>query len=260
VDYGAANPWALACTSDSKTLCVTHAGTHELSVIDLTAFHEKLAGAADRSIEVANDLSFLVGLRRRLPLSGNGPRALALVGTRAYIAEYFTDSLGVVDIDPRTRHTPRSLRLGPKVPMTDVRKGEMFFHDAQLCFQKWQSCASCHPGGGRAEGLNWDLLNDGIGNPKNTKSLLLSHKTPPAILGDRFDAGRYLVDRVDKSVFAVATHHRMAGTDMHGHLISNQCLDFPVYCPEIRFGVLHQCKLLIPVTDDGNLDVRKAGA
>jgi cytochrome c peroxidase len=31
------------------------------------------------------------------------------------------------------------------------------------------------------DGLNWDLLNDGIGNPKNTKSLLLAHKTPPAM-------------------------------------------------------------------------------
>ena len=32
------------------------------------------------------------------------------------------------------------------------------------------------------DGLNWDLLNDGIGNPKNTKSMLLSHKTPPAMV------------------------------------------------------------------------------
>jgi mono/diheme cytochrome c family protein len=31
------------------------------------------------------------------------------------------------------------------------------------------------------DGLNWDLLNDGIGNPKNNKSLLLTHKTPPAM-------------------------------------------------------------------------------
>jgi cytochrome c peroxidase len=29
--------------------------------------------------------------------------------------------------------------------------------------------------------LNWDLLNDGVGNPKNTKSMLLAHKTPPAM-------------------------------------------------------------------------------
>jgi hypothetical protein len=31
------------------------------------------------------------------------------------------------------------------------------------------------------DGLNWDLLNDGIGNPKGTKSMLLSHRTPPAM-------------------------------------------------------------------------------
>jgi cytochrome c peroxidase len=29
--------------------------------------------------------------------------------------------------------------------------------------------------------LNWDLLNDGMGNPKNTKSLVWSHKTPPVM-------------------------------------------------------------------------------
>jgi len=31
------------------------------------------------------------------------------------------------------------------------------------------------------DGLNWDLPNDGVGNPKNTKSLLLAHSTPPAM-------------------------------------------------------------------------------
>jgi cytochrome c peroxidase len=62
-----------------------------------------------------------------------------------------------------------------------VRRGEMLFNDATLCFQGWQSCASCHSHDGRVDGLNWDLLNDGIGNPKNNKSLLLSFQTPPAM-------------------------------------------------------------------------------
>ena len=57
----------------------------------------------------------------------------------------------------------------------------MLFNDASLCFQNWQSCATCHPDG-RTDGLNWDLLNDGIGNPKQTKSMLLAHKTPPAMV------------------------------------------------------------------------------
>ena len=34
----------------------------------------------------------------------------------------------------------------------------------------------------RPDALNWDLLNDGIGNPKNTLSLLLSHQTPPVMI------------------------------------------------------------------------------
>ena len=38
--------------------------------------------------------------------------------------------------------------------------------------------------------MNWDLLNDGLGNPKNTKSLLLAHRTPPVMsLGVRGTAG-----------------------------------------------------------------------
>jgi cytochrome c peroxidase len=72
--------------------------------------------------------------------------------------------------------------------MNTVRKGEMYFHDASLCFQQWQSCTTCHPDV-RTDAVNWDLLNDGIGNPKNTKSLLLAHATPPSMItGIRADA------------------------------------------------------------------------
>jgi cytochrome c peroxidase len=64
----------------------------------------------------------------------------------------------------------------------------MLFHDARICYQQWQSCASCHPDG-RSDGLNWDLLNDGAGSLRNTKSLLLAHRTPPAMsLGVRDSA------------------------------------------------------------------------
>lgn len=191
VDLGAANPWGLACSDDSKYICIAHSGTHEISAIDRIAMHEKIdkvskgekVSDVSASLEdIPNDLSFLVGLRRRIQLTGNGPRNLTMVGTKAYIAEYFSDTLGVVDIDPAVRPKSKSIKLGPDVEMSIVRKGEMFFYDASLCFQKWQSCASCHPGDARPDALNWDLLNDGMGNPKNTKSLLLSHQTPPAMM------------------------------------------------------------------------------
>lgn len=190
VDLGAANPWGVACTADGAWVLVTHAGTHEVSVIDRAALHEKLARAARgervsqvtaSAEDVPNDLSFLVGIRRRLALAGNGPRAVLPVGGQAFVAEYFSDSLGVVNLDPEAVHRPVSLPLGPSQPLTQERIGERNFNDATMCFQHWQSCASCHPDG-RADGLNWDLLNDGMGNPKQTKSLLLSTKTPPAMI------------------------------------------------------------------------------
>jgi hypothetical protein len=190
VDHGAANPWAIAWSANSETLCISHAGTHEISVIDMPALQAKLdkSVAEKKAKEVQNDLSFLVGLRRRLKLAGNGPRCMAIIGTKAYVGEYFTDSISVLDIAPDSRPVAKAIALGAKQKMTVVRKGEMFFNDAQLCFQMWQSCATCHPDG-RTDGLNWDLMNDGMGNPKSTKSLLLSHKTPPVMItGIRTDA------------------------------------------------------------------------
>lgn len=79
-------------------------------------------------------------------------------------------------------------RLGPKPEETEVRRGEWLFSDALYCEEAWQSCITCHPEG-RVDALSWDLMNDGVGNPKNTKSLLFSHETPPAMItGVREDA------------------------------------------------------------------------
>jgi cytochrome c peroxidase len=83
---------------------------------------------------------------------------------------------------------PKSITLGPQATLTSARRGEMYFNDGTRCFQQWQSCATCHSDA-RADALNWDLLNDGIGNPKNTKSLVLAHQMPPAMItGTRKDA------------------------------------------------------------------------
>ncbi|WCJ60274.1 c-type cytochrome [Fontisphaera persica] len=195
VDSGAANPYAVAWSADSATLYVTHAGTHELSVIDAAGLLKKLAAmptsvtngqtidytAASRvAADVPNDLSFLVGLRTRVKLQAYGPRSLAVVGRLVYTGNYFSDNLSVVDTSAPVWRA-QALPLGPEQPMDVLRLGEFYFNDATICFQGWQTCASCHSFDARVDGLNWDLLNDGIGNPKNSKSLLLSHRTPPAM-------------------------------------------------------------------------------
>ncbi|MBN2137087.1 MAG: c-type cytochrome [Sedimentisphaerales bacterium] len=223
VDLGGANPWGVRCTADGKYVCVSHAGTHQISVIDRAKLHDKLAKAAagekvsdatSSYDDVPNDLSFLVGLRRRINLTGNGPRGIAVIGTNVYAAEYFTDSLGVVDINPDVRPAAKSLALGPEKPLTVARKGEMFFNDAELCFQKWQSCASCHPGGARVDALNWDLMNDGLGNPKNTKSMLMAHETPPAMaLGVRDTAELAVRAGIKHIQFAVRPEADAAAID-----------------------------------------------
>jgi len=195
VDNGAANPWAVGASPDGKYICVTHAGTDELSVIDASALHSKIGSRYSSSIEhrasrIENELSFLYGIRKRINLPGKGPRALAIVGSKVYIAEYFTDSITIVELNEKlvtrqsslvSRPMDEGRRTKDDMQTSATRRGEMLFNDASLCFQQWQSCASCHPDG-RVDALNWDLLNDGISNPKNTKSLLLAHETPPAMI------------------------------------------------------------------------------
>ncbi len=201
VDLGAANPWGVACTEDGALLCVAHAGTHELSIIDRAALHAKLdkvaAGEAvtevsQKAEDVPNDLSFMVDVRRRVKLEGNGSRSLALLGKRTYVGNYYSGELAAVDLDNAARPLLASIGLGEQPKADTVRWGDQLFHDADLCFQHWQSCASCHPDV-RADGLNWDLLNDGMGNPKSTKSMLFTHATPPSMMSGIRDSGEVAV-------------------------------------------------------------------
>ena len=177
IDRGAANPWAVAWTPGGERLLVTHAGTHEISLIDAPALIAKLAAAPEGA---ADDLRFLLGLRKRIPLQSRGPRALTVHGNTAWVAGYFSDTIEVLKLD-QPDAKPRLLATLSSAAPSVKRRGEMLFNDGAICFQGWQSCATCHSPDGRVDGLNWDLLNDGIGNPKNSRSLLLAHRTPPAM-------------------------------------------------------------------------------
>ncbi|HLH57424.1 MAG TPA: cell surface protein [Verrucomicrobiae bacterium] len=203
-NLGAANPWAIQWAPDGKLICVAHAGTHEVSMIDAGAMLSKIcnlpplrdasvpqditSNAARARSEIPNDLEFLSGIRTRFKLHVNGPRSMAIVGKHLFVAGYFSDSLCVLNLD---RAPGRSATIALESPpaMAKMRKGEMYFNDGTLCYEGWQSCASCHSSDARVDGMNWDLLNDGMGNPKNVRSLLLSFQTPPVMsMGVRSDA------------------------------------------------------------------------
>jgi len=216
VDLGAAMPWGVTTSADGQTIFVTHAGTHELSRINAAGLMEKLnhltpAAAA----EVPNDLSLLATLRQRVPLPGNGPRGVAVIGDRVYVAEYFTDTLSLVDLKSSAAVPVTQIALGKKPELTQERRGEMLFFDATICFQHWQSCGSCHPDA-RVDGLNWDLPNDGLGNPKNTRNLLhVFHSGPAMSLGVRENATAAVRAGITHILFAVRPEEEAQALDAY---------------------------------------------
>lgn len=175
-ERGAAGIWSIVCNDES--IFISHSGTHEISVINHKALRNKFENYPNKSM-LDYDLNFLYGMRQRIPLQGNGPREMILKGNKLIIPTYFTDILNVMDINT---HAITSVELNPGRTESAVNKGEKIFNDASHCFQNWQSCNGCHPGDARTDGMNWDLMNDGVGNSKNCKSLLFSHVTPPNMI------------------------------------------------------------------------------
>ena len=185
VDYGAANPGSI-CIAENQKMYITLAGTHELISLELNKIHNKIDALfsgeiKEAYIKTAEDLSsslnFISPFKKRIGLQGRSPRAVVSVQNTLVVSSRFSTSLECITDD----EISNSISLG-KEPFPDaVRRGELAFCDASICFQGWQSCESCHPQG-RMDGLNWDQQNDGLGNPKNTKSLLFSHVTPPSMI------------------------------------------------------------------------------
>ena len=204
LSQGAPDPYAVACTRDGQYLWISHAGVHEVSRVHIGLVHEILAGRVppelalmkdgqreniwvriqkDRSqlAELENDLTalYIAGAIRRFPSGGKAPRGLLLTPDekKLLVANYFTGAVAVLSANDGKLLGEISLGPSPKPDAT--RRGEMVFSDANHAFQRWYSCATCHPNDGRVDGLRWDFMRDGIGNPKETPSLIMSAKTPP---------------------------------------------------------------------------------
>jgi DNA-binding beta-propeller fold protein YncE/cytochrome c peroxidase len=182
---GAADPWGLAIAADGKTLWVTLSGVHQLGKLDLESLHLLMEGK-----DIPKDKPTPDGTPRHLSaiwgeikkdqtkrdLLANDLAALYGAGLLIRTRLNCKVLLAEADTGKVIANTP----LGKQPKMDMVRRGELIFHDATYCFQHWLSCSTCHPEG-RADALNWDLLNDGIGNPKNTKNLLWTNRTPPVM-------------------------------------------------------------------------------
>ncbi len=177
---GAANPWGIAVTEDDRFLCVNISGTHETIYLDVAEMLKRLA-AAPKPTEVMNDLGFMYGAKVRVKLEGEGARAIAVHGALVFAAMRFSDSINIMEMWDDGPGAALASMLHTPPPPDAVRMGEMAFNDATSCYQHWQSCASCHPDT-RSDGVNWDLMNDGIGNPKQSRSMLYTHRTSPVMI------------------------------------------------------------------------------
>lgn len=200
---GAADPWDVVRSADGNRLWITHSGTHELSLIDLGRLNQLLDGNVPEEVArlkegtreniwvriredrtatagLANDLTalYIGGVIRRVPTGAMGPRGAALSpdGKKLYVAHYFSGTIGVLDATGGERLG--SIPLGPQPQPDAARRGEIYFHDAHRCFQRWHSCASCHPNG-RVDALPWDFMRDGLGNGKDVISLVGMQHTSP---------------------------------------------------------------------------------
>ena len=203
---GAPNPWSVEFSPDGKLLAITVAGGREIQFFSVEALFKQV-NRDTRNMTLLQPIYYDVGSflnsakRIRVP-ELIGPRALAMNDKYTVAAGYFSDNLAVFDrVDnpvsdgdykfPAKQFTsfePRIVPLGPAPVLNAVRRGEILFHDGEASSESWHSCATCHPDA-RVDGMNWDLLNDGTGNHKSSKSMLLAHKTPPCMaLGVRANA------------------------------------------------------------------------
>ncbi len=201
---GAADPAGIACTPDGNQVWIAHAGTHELSLVEVGKLRALLQGNIPPELtqlkdgpipnvwvriqkdpkvaqELENDLTALsiAGVIHRTASGGLGPRGIAIApdGRSVLVANYFTGN--IVEVDAGTRKIVGRIAVGTQPPNTAQRRGEIIFHDATKAFQHWYSCATCHPNDGRVDGLSWDFLRDGIGNAKDTINLVHLDKTSP---------------------------------------------------------------------------------
>ncbi len=186
-DRGAGGIWDVAC--DGDYLVASHSGTHEISIVDYRAMTEKLE-AYPAPDKLDYDLYFMRDIRKRLPVTGNGPRKMTLKDGKIYVPTYFSDTLNIIDL--ATLHADIAA-CNPMREESAVDTGERAFNDAAHCYQNWQSCNGCHPSDGRTDGMNWDLMNDGIGNPKNCKSMLYCFQTPKCMISGIRDSAAVAV-------------------------------------------------------------------
>ncbi|MGN1346928.1 MAG: hypothetical protein ACI4V1_09080 [Eubacteriales bacterium] len=176
VALGAASPWGIAF--DEENVFFALSGTGEILSFPLAKLDKIMNSSEYRGQELADQIGILHSIRTRTQMPGEGVRDIMYRDGKLYCTEYFTGDIAVLNPSDGTVTT---LSLGEQPAADIVRTGETLWYDATKCYQNWEACASCHPDG-RADGFNWDNLNDGLGNPKSAVSMVFAHRCPPVMI------------------------------------------------------------------------------
>lgn len=171
---GAPNPWGI--TVQNGKIVVALSGSQEIMTISENQMLNSLASLTDEErAEVVNMFAFLQDKRTRFSLSGRGARAVFGQEGKVYVASFYD---AVVEVFNASNNSLTVLSAGEQKELDAVRYGDIMWHDGTLGYQSFQSCSTCHVDG-RTDGLNWDEPFDDIGNPKQTQTMLYTHRTPP---------------------------------------------------------------------------------
>ncbi|MCP4784013.1 MAG: beta-propeller fold lactonase family protein [Fuerstiella sp.] len=165
-----ANPYDVAVTPDRKFAYISCGGAEQVVVIDLRKALALIESTpAERRGQMRSRLTLSARfIAARIPV-GQNPYGLAMStdGKQVFLANHLGNSVSI--IDTATNQVSATIEVGSAEKMASLRRGEILFHTASICFQRQFSCASCHPDG-HTTGLSWDLEDDGLGNPKNIRS------------------------------------------------------------------------------------------
>ena len=108
---------------------------------------DKFRNYADKG-RLDYDLTFLYGLRKRIPLQGNGPRHLLLSNNKLIIPTYFADVLNMVDLNT---FSVAAVNMNVGRTETKEQKGEKYFMMRDIVIRGGKVVNGCHPGDGRTD-------------------------------------------------------------------------------------------------------------
>ena len=163
VDQPASIPFAAVVSPDGGRLYVVHAGSDNLSVIDLSAN----LGLANISV-------------------GANPRGIAITpdGSTLFVNNTLDGTMSIIDAGTFTYIETIDLTTIPLA--ADVLLGKRIFNSASspvLTTDRWISCAACHFDGGM-DTRTWEGFTDG---PRNTPALFGVGQTLPVHWSGDFD-------------------------------------------------------------------------